>query len=174
MRLTIKLKLATAFAGVLGVMAGAGYYAVHGLHSSNENMQVFVTRPYNQTKRVADAARGLQNLGRNINRMLASSDDAEMAEIRKAVDKYLRSCGVTVVPFLQFDNIQMIKEAVAIGSGISILPEPTIRAEVAQGRLVPLPLVGPALVRPLGIIHRRGKKLSPAAEHFLEFLQSKA
>ncbi|WP_427026465.1 methyl-accepting chemotaxis protein (plasmid) [Aureimonas ureilytica] len=68
-------------------MAGAGYYAVHGLHSSNENMQAFVTRPYNQTKRVADAARGLQNLGRNINRMLASSDDAEMAEIRKTVEK---------------------------------------------------------------------------------------
>ncbi len=87
MRLTIKLKLATAFAGVLGMMGAAGFYAVHGLHSSNENMQTFVTMPYAQTKRVEDLARGLQDLGRNVNRMLASRNDAEMAEIRALVDK---------------------------------------------------------------------------------------
>ena len=46
----------------------------------------------------------------------------EDLEIRKALDRFLRDCGVAVDPVLQFDNIQMIKEAVAIGSGISILP----------------------------------------------------
>ncbi|WP_062208991.1 methyl-accepting chemotaxis protein [Aureimonas sp. AU12] len=89
MRLTIKLKLATAFAGVLGLMGVAGYYGVQGLQSSNANMQSFVSGPYAQTKRLADAARGMQNLGRSLNRMLASTDDAEMAEVRAGIDKGL-------------------------------------------------------------------------------------
>jgi DNA-binding transcriptional LysR family regulator len=101
------------------------------------------------------------------------SFDEDLA-IRRALDRYLRSCGVTMQPALQFDNTQMIKEAVAIGSGISILPEPTVAQDVAQGRLIAVPLAGHALERPLGIIHRRGRKLSPTAEQFLEFLRSKS
>ncbi|WP_062117575.1 HAMP domain-containing methyl-accepting chemotaxis protein [Aureimonas sp. AU40] len=89
MRLTIKLKLATAFAGVLALMGGTGYYGLHGLQLSNENMQTFVSRPYAQTKRVEDAARGMQNIGRSVNRMLASKDDSEMAEVRASIEKGL-------------------------------------------------------------------------------------
>ncbi len=100
------------------------------------------------------------------------SFDEDLA-IRKALDRFLRECGVTVEEVLQFDNIQMIKEAVAIGSGISILPEPTVAEEVAQKRLVTAEIQGANLARPVGIIHRRGKKLSPTAEQFLEFLRSK-
>ena len=35
---------------------------------------------------------------------------------------------------MHFDNIQMIKEAVALGTGLSILPARTMEAEVEQGR----------------------------------------
>lgn len=100
------------------------------------------------------------------------SFDEDLA-IRKAIDRFLRDCGVGVKPVLQFDNIQMIKEAVAMGSGIAILPEPTVAQEVQQGRLATVPLRGADLVRPVGIIYRRGKKLSPVAVQFLEFLGSK-
>lgn len=100
------------------------------------------------------------------------SFDEDLA-IRKALDRFLRDCGVTVEPVLQFDNIQMIKEAVAIGSGISILPEQTVAEEVAQKRLVAVPFQGAGLARPVGIIYRRGKKLSPAVQQFLEFLRSR-
>ena len=99
--------------------------------------------------------------------------DEDLA-IRKAIDRFLRHCGVTVEPVLRFDNIQMIKEAVAIGSGIAILPERTVEEEVKQGRLVTVPLRGADLVRPVAILHRRAKTLSPAARRFLEFLQGKA
>ncbi len=98
--------------------------------------------------------------------------DEDLA-IRKAIDRFLRDCGVAVQAVLQFDNIQMIKEAVAIGSGIAILPELTVAQEVQQGRLATVPLTGADLVRPVGIIYRRGKKLSPVAVQFLEFLRSK-
>ena len=91
--------------------------------------------------------------------------------IRKAVDRFFRDHGVHRRVVLEFDNIQMIKEALTIGSGISILPERTVRHEAIEGRLVRLPIRAEGLVRPVGIIHRRTKKFSPAAQQFLQFLQ---
>jgi DNA-binding transcriptional LysR family regulator len=71
---------------------------------------------------------------------------------------------------MQFDNIQMIKEAVALGSGVSILPARTMEAEIQRGRLVSIPLAAPDLVRPVGIVHRKRKKFNRAAQCFLELL----
>jgi len=73
---------------------------------------------------------------------------------------------------MHFDNIQMIKEAVALGSGISILPARTMQAEIAQGRLAAVRLHAPGLVRPVGIVHRKRKKFNRAADVFLELLRS--
>jgi len=91
--------------------------------------------------------------------------------IRKVIDRFLKDNRVTVRPVMEFDNIANIKEAVGIGAGVSILPEPTVRQDVSLGRLSAIPLNGTELVRTIGIIHRRRKKLSPAAVHFLELLQ---
>jgi DNA-binding transcriptional LysR family regulator len=90
--------------------------------------------------------------------------------IRRHIDRFLRDADVEVHIAMQFDNIQMIKEAVALGSGVSILPERTMHAEAEQGRLVSVPLAAPGLVRPVGIVHRRKKKLNRAAQSFLELL----
>jgi len=89
--------------------------------------------------------------------------------IRQGIDRFLRDHGVTVTPTMHFDNIQMIKEAVALGSGISILPVRPLRAEIERGRLVAIPIEA-ELLRPIGIIHRRRKKLHRAAQCFLELL----
>ena len=91
-------------------------------------------------------------------------------EIRRELDRFLRSNGVTVNMAIHFDNIQMIKEAVALGSGISLLPARTMQAEIAQGRLVAVKLHAPELQRPVGVIHRRRKKLNGAAQAFLDLL----
>lgn len=90
--------------------------------------------------------------------------------IRRELDRFFREHGVTVSIVMQFDNIQSIKEAVALGSGISILPERSIQAEVEQKRLVSVPLHAPGLVRPTGIIHRRKKKLTRAGREFLNLV----
>jgi DNA-binding transcriptional LysR family regulator len=71
---------------------------------------------------------------------------------------------------MHFDNIQTIKEAVALGTGISILPARTMQPEIVQGRLVAVKLHAPELVRPVGVVHRKRKKLSRAAQAFLELL----
>ena len=78
--------------------------------------------------------------------------------IRRELERFFRENDIEVTIVMQFDNIQSIKEAVALGSGISILPERTMETEVEQKRLVSIPLHAPELVRPTAIIHRRKKK----------------
>ncbi|MFB3829299.1 MAG: LysR family transcriptional regulator [Bryobacteraceae bacterium] len=90
--------------------------------------------------------------------------------IRHELDRFLREHGVAVNTTMHFDNIQMIKEAVALGSGVSILPVLTMRAEIEQGRLAAIPLRAPGLVRPVGVIHRRRRKLNRAAQSLLNLL----
>jgi len=95
----------------------------------------------------------------------------EDLSIRRELDRFFREQGIEMRMAMQFDNIQMIKEAVALGSGISILPARTMLAEVEQGRLVAIPLHAPELVRPVGIVHRKRKRFNRAAQSFLELLQ---
>ena len=91
--------------------------------------------------------------------------------IRKAIDKALRQRGVNVNLAMEFDNIETIKHAITIQSGVSILPEPSVTREVETGVLAAIPLDMPELVRPIGIIHRRQKLLTPTAQELLQFLQ---
>ena len=93
--------------------------------------------------------------------------------IRREVDRFLKEKGIEVTRTLHFDNLQMIKEAVAHGAGISILPARIMQDEVMQGRLVAIPIAASKLFRPLGIIHRKKKRFHPAAQAFLELLQEK-
>ncbi len=89
---------------------------------------------------------------------------------RKAVDKILRDQGVTVEYVMQFDNIETVKRAVEVGSGVAILPEETVRQEVANQTLSAVRLEG-HYSRPLAIIYRKGKTLSSAMKQFIALLQ---
>ena len=91
--------------------------------------------------------------------------------IRRDVDRYLRTHGIEVNVVMHFDNLQTIKEALVLGSGVSIIPERIVQAELADGRLAAIPLEEPKLYRPLGIIHRKKKRLHRAAQLFLDLLE---
>jgi DNA-binding transcriptional LysR family regulator len=90
--------------------------------------------------------------------------------IRQALDRYLKRHRVSVEVALEFDNIENIKQAISRNTGLSILPETTVQAEVDSRQLSVLPLNGGTLVRPLAIIHRRGKKFTPTVQAFLDLL----
>ena len=92
--------------------------------------------------------------------------------IRKKVDQFLKSHGVEVKVVLRFDNIEAVKRGVEAGTGISILPLPTLEHELRLGTLVAVPFAGARFVRPLGIVHRKGKKLYPNTEAFIELLRN--
>jgi DNA-binding transcriptional LysR family regulator len=91
--------------------------------------------------------------------------------IRKAIDRYLRHHEVQVDVVLEFDNVENIKRAVEISSGISILPAPSLVQEIAAGSLAAVSIDSDeTLTRPLAIIHRRSAHLEGAAARFLELL----
>jgi DNA-binding transcriptional LysR family regulator len=91
--------------------------------------------------------------------------------IRSEIDKALANQGAAADVVMEFDNIETIKRAIEIDAGIGLLPEPTVIREVQAGTLVAVPIEGETFVRPLGIIHRRGKELSATAQRFIELLQ---
>lgn len=91
--------------------------------------------------------------------------------IRKGIDRYLRQHNAKVEVVMAFDNIETIKQAITIGAGVSILPKRTVLKEVGINTLRAVPLAMPELVRPVGIIHRRQKRFTPAAARFIELLR---
>ncbi len=91
--------------------------------------------------------------------------------IRKEIDRYLRGRSVSVRIAMEFDNIETIKQAVAIGAGVSLLPEPTVRNEILGRTLVSVRLIAPELLRPIGIVHRQRRVFTPTAARFIEMLQ---
>jgi DNA-binding transcriptional LysR family regulator len=92
--------------------------------------------------------------------------------IRKAIDRSLRQRGVRPETAMEFDNIETIKQAITIQSGVSILPRTSVSREIENGMVAAVPVDMPELVRPIGIIHRRQKLLTPITSKLIEFLQS--
>jgi DNA-binding transcriptional LysR family regulator len=92
--------------------------------------------------------------------------------IRKRIDGFLREHGVEAKVTLTFDNIEAVKRAVEAGSGVAILPRPTLEHELQAGTLAAVPLSGLNFVRPLGIIYRRGRRLYPTTEAFIDLLKN--
>jgi DNA-binding transcriptional LysR family regulator len=90
--------------------------------------------------------------------------------IRKRIDKWLREQHVVVNVVQEFDNIGQIKEGIGDGTGVAILPAPTVRREVDAGLLRAIPFSDVKWSRPLGIIHRRQKSLPTAVQKFIELL----
>lgn len=94
--------------------------------------------------------------------------------IREAIDGALDRAHVEVNVALEFDNIETMKRAIEIDAGISILPEPSVRREIALGTLAKVTIDGPPVQRPLGILHRRDRTMSELAKQFVGLLKADA
>jgi DNA-binding transcriptional LysR family regulator len=90
---------------------------------------------------------------------------------QKALDKIFRAQGVTLQSVMEFDNVETIKRAVEIDSGVAIVPATTVEQEAKSRSLVAVRLDSPACVRPLGLIHKKSKVLSPAMQRLIELLK---
>jgi DNA-binding transcriptional LysR family regulator len=71
---------------------------------------------------------------------------------------------------MEFDNIETVKRAVEIGTGVAIVPEVTIVPEVKLGSLASVKFSDVQLTRPVAVVHKKSKVLSPALENFLSIL----
>ena len=89
---------------------------------------------------------------------------------RKAVDQIFRDYKLEITPVMEFDNIETVKRAVEIDHGIAIVPQATVVQEVRQGTLVTISFKGKEFTRPLAIMHRKGRVLTPAMKKFIDIL----
>jgi LysR family transcriptional regulator, transcriptional activator of the cysJI operon len=90
---------------------------------------------------------------------------------RKALDKILKEYNVSVNNVMEFDNIETVKRAVEIDAGVSIVPQGTVAQEVAKQTLAAVPLEDGTFFRPLAMIYKKNKVLSPAMKQFLTILK---
>ncbi len=91
--------------------------------------------------------------------------------IRREIDRYLRRHGVEAEVVQEFDNVEAVKRAVELAFGISILPRVTLEREIQMGTLCAVPFSGKPLIRPLGILLRRGSRPSRNAALFIRLLR---
>ncbi|MCY3007577.1 MAG: LysR family transcriptional regulator [Planctomycetota bacterium] len=95
---------------------------------------------------------------------------AQNLKIRQEIDRQLRQLGVTMRIAVELDNIDSVKHAAVVNSGVAILPKLTVQNEVAAGSLTMLKCEGLNLTRPLGIIQKRDVSMSRAARSFIELI----
>jgi DNA-binding transcriptional LysR family regulator len=147
-----------------------------GLMSYAESSREVIALPWREEEMVVAMAPG---------HVLARRDSIRPAElagedfigfdddlpIQAHIERYLREHEARVNWALRFDNLQMIKEAVMHAAGISIMPKRVMREELAQGRIIALPLDPAELYRPVRIIHRRRKVFNEVTAGLLAMLK---
>ncbi len=89
---------------------------------------------------------------------------------RKAIDHIFRENKRDIEPVMEFDNIETVKRAVEIDHGIAIVPMATVQQEGKQNTLAIVAIKGKEFTRPLAILHRKGRVLTPAMKKFVETL----
>lgn len=88
------------------------------------------------------------------------------------IEKLLHAEKVEPNVVMEFDNIELIKRAVEVNRGVSILPEGNVDRECRYGDLAMVRFANPdRWVRKLGIIRRRGRAPGPAEKTFLALLR---
>ncbi len=92
---------------------------------------------------------------------------------RAWIDNILQRYNVSVQSVMEFDNIETVKRAVEINTGISILPKTAVVQEVADGTLKAIEFSNENFVRPTGIITRKNKIQTRAGRYFLKLLTSR-
>ena len=70
----------------------------------------------------------------------------------------------------EVDNIDTIKRLVEIGQGVAIVPEPAVETEVRSETLSVIHISDDPMLRPLALVHRKGRHLTLAAQRFIEYL----
>jgi DNA-binding transcriptional LysR family regulator len=90
---------------------------------------------------------------------------------RKAIDAMFREAGVQVKEVVEFDNIETVKRGVVIENAVSLVPSDSVRDEVEAGSLCQIELDDADVTRPLGVLRRRTKAVTPAMRELIAVLQ---
>lgn len=91
---------------------------------------------------------------------------------RHWIDDIFKRYALEVNPVMEFDNIETIKRAIEINTGVSILPRIAIELELSAGTLKAIELSNEKFTRPTGVIVRKNKVLSRPAKYFIKLLRN--
>ncbi|HEC15891.1 MAG TPA: LysR family transcriptional regulator [Sedimenticola sp.] len=89
---------------------------------------------------------------------------------RLATERFLQEKNIRLRTGMEISRNAAIKQAVRDGMGLAIVSVHTIELEMETGRLLVLDVEGFPIPRKWFIVHRRGKRLSPAARAFRDFV----
>lgn len=87
---------------------------------------------------------------------------------RLRFERSLAAAGVHLGTALEFSSVEAIKQCVMAGMGVAVLPEITVRSEIAQGRLAALAWSEPGYTIATQLIYHKEKWISPALAAFLD------
>lgn len=90
---------------------------------------------------------------------------------RRLMESYFIEAGISPRIGMQIDSNETIKQSVMAGLGVSFLSAHTIDAEITDGRLVLLDIVGLPIVRQWFAVHLTERAMMPAAASLLGFLR---
>jgi molybdate transport repressor ModE-like protein len=93
---------------------------------------------------------------------------------RTALVKFLADHGLTFTPAMEMNKNEAIKQAVEAGLGLGVVSLHTVKAELESGQLCVLDVRYFPLERQWFLVHRAGKRLSPAAHAFTQLVLEEA
>ena len=96
---------------------------------------------------------------------------ARSSSIRPVTDAAFVQKGLDVRSVLEFPSIASCGALVSAGLGITALPQLAMSLIPGNG-LVTVPLHGPQLTRPIGLVTRIGRSLSPATQAFMATVET--
>lgn len=91
---------------------------------------------------------------------------------RAATERFLADRGLEPAELLTLGSNGAVKQALAIGLGVTLVSAHAVSRELRAGSLVRIPAPGTPLVRPWYVLHPRERLLRPAVERFRDFLLS--
>ena len=93
---------------------------------------------------------------------------------RIAMERFLEQHGVVAASSMEMTSNEAIKHAVQAGLGLGIVSAHTVRLELETGKLRILDIEHFPILRHWYLVHREGKRLSPVANEFREYVLKRA
>jgi DNA-binding transcriptional LysR family regulator len=88
----------------------------------------------------------------------------------KAIRQALRRLGAQLQIQMEYDNFELIKRTVEMGSGLALVPRQVAELEVKNKKLRSLKIIDFPFERPLAIIYRKGRTLSTPMHALISIL----
>jgi DNA-binding transcriptional LysR family regulator len=91
---------------------------------------------------------------------------------RTAMEEYISQQNIQPKTRITLTSNEAVKQAVIAGIGVSIMPIIGLKNELDNGSLFLLPAIGLPIVTSWRLIWLKGKKMSPVASAFLEYIKN--